>query len=796
MIFKYFIARLKKTALPTALTSVALGLVVVLLMAAFSVPSILHTALGNQARRVSGDADIVLSLNQNYNNQFFSLTRLREDEVLMANSYYIYGHFSTVIQVQNERGDIALVTLYASEWYSQSKHNPLMGAIPGHGAVLDDFGIIIAAQLAEDLDVVAGQRIAFRVGGDFINFIIMGIADNTGIFYSGAAVFVENSALPRIARGLTRGMVTQVFIRANDRQSLYVIKQHLAYEFDHLVVSPAGVDAALTAVANEALIVSNFVAFITVLFSLISLYILLRLAFTKDRRNFELLNALGMQRGGLVAVLTLNGLVLCALGLTAAFLTVFFVSGLIGAIPILYCYVVPVWVYALSMSIGLVVGLMCAVVSGLALGNRAKRLKVQMPYHVKLAAFLAGVTFGIIGLFVIEAVPLLALIFICAMLFAVVFLLPPLIAPLYGFLHSCAKSMHTLIASATANKASSNRFSTFAVIAFVLAVFVISMPLTTGRAFTETPTLPFSAVIMSVAGFEDYSIVQVSSIEGVEMAARAHFSLSQNVRFREFNFNSTVLGLDAAGFELFGVDLDSALSKNGAFAFRSGAVIGRQTARNRALSIGDELTLQIRGVAQTIRVTYILNSSYLNGSFILLDIDFFYSGGAFSSIIVSGSEASLSAVAGIEGAGAVVSASDFGNFLTAAFANFAWLLNLLSGTILTLAIAALIFMIIIRRQADDKMLLRLLPVGLTKAKRIGVVITSVLMVMLPLVGLLPLYAFITQRASLGMFMLFGMRSVISDVGLLPVIVAAAGLAFVAAVEAIVSISSKSIENGG
>jgi len=784
MVLRYFIARLKKTILPTIGVSFALSIVVFLMVIVTAMPDILGVATENHSRRISGDADLVLTNSYDSSARFFGLTALREDEILTEHAEYIYGLFWTYAQLDTPNGRRSFGTVFAGDLSAQNMHNPLAGIVPGQ---LSDFGIIIGEEFAEREGIRGGHQVHIVFGGRRVSFAVQGIARNEGLLADGNAVFISSAALSRFIPFLGSGIVTHAFIRANCPRSLQIIAEHLSAYYPHLSVSSGGEIDEIQRSVNQFVVHISLMAFITAVFCLISLFILLRLAFSRDRQNFERLSALGLSKFKLALISALYGLLLCVFGIGFALIALQAVlPAVIAASPLLAGYNFGFLPYAVGIGSGLAVGTVCAILSIFAPKTASIGVKRKLVFY---AIGFAIVGAGIIGVLIAVTFPHIALLLLCFSLLGLIFFLPKIIAPITAKIHDKTKNIYTLRLKTLAHNKSYNNFVSFGLIVTLVMVLGVALPLEVQSAM-QSPLLPFDTAVIAITDPSAEVFERVTQANGVQAAVRAEADFRANLSVNNLEFGAGLFGLDEEGFVLFGADFDATALFDG-----RGAVVGDALASRQRLRVGDEILYSRQGRNKSFVITKIIRSDYLDGRFVLVDLDSLaVDGRPYSDILIASYgdlDYTMQAVAMVGGLyGAVLDVTDFLHFVFSIFGEFAWLLNWFSTVIISLALATILLMIIIRRIAEDKAILTLTPLGLTKQKHLVQTLFSVCVALLAVMISIPMLVFLLENASLSFFFIFGLREAAGASPIITIPVAIMCFIFIITVEVVVAAAKK------
>jgi type III secretory pathway component EscU len=139
---------------------------------------------------------------------------------------------------------------------------------------------------------------------------------------------------------------------------------------------------------------------------------------------------------------------------------------------------------------------------------------------------------------------------------------------------------------------------------------------------------------------------------------------------------------------------------------------------------------------------------------------------------------------------AVVSASAIGELLMESFSEFMWILDTFSAFIIVLAAVTALFLIVMRRAADEGAR-RLWPLGLSRAANVRHNIFAIFFALLPVFIFAPLFTFIIRAATLPVFRVFGMRAIMVVNPLVMLLTIAVCFAFLVAAEAVICAISSS-----
>lgn len=368
MVLKYFFARLRKNIWLTLLGSFAVFFVCTALIIASSMPQVLNDVLVGYSRQLCGDADIVITNSLESGERYFGLPALRSDAVLSENAEYINGYFMSVAEIEYG-GVLEYCTFFAADYEQQNEYNPIIAKnLP---TVLYDSDIIIGEKYAQKNGLGVGSHAKITMFGKSMSFDVVCIAESKGLFVTGNSVFVSSKALKDFLGFPASTIVNQCFIKAKSAESLEIIRAVLATDHTRF-----GVDMAIDAnkiaqnVRNEMIPVV-YVAILVTLFCALTLFMLLRLVFTRDRANFAQLRNMGMRERQITAIGLLTGLAMCVLAFAASLVLVFFAQSFVrNSAFLLSGTKIGVWSYVLGLGGSFGISMLCAV-----FGTRERKVK-------------------------------------------------------------------------------------------------------------------------------------------------------------------------------------------------------------------------------------------------------------------------------------------------------------------------------------------------------------------------------------------------------------------------------------
>lgn len=796
MTLRYFAARLKRTAWPMLAGSAALFIVALSLIVAVALPPILNTALTAYNKQLCGDADIVLTNASDTADRFFGLTALRGDGILSSNSIYINGYFKAYARIASKGADGEYCTLFAADFQKQNEYNPIVSDNLPEILWRDD--IIVGADYAESAGLLRGDTVNILFGGKTAEFTIACIAGNEGLFHSGNAVFINSDAL-RHKLGLPFGseIVTHCFIKAKDGAALSAVTERLETAYARLDFAPAADAAIVSDVKSVIAIPAICIAVIVSVFCLISLTVLLRLTFARDRENFALLRTLGASRGQLAAVTALTGLLMCAVSLPAAYFASLAVQHFgAGMMFLLRDFRIGALPYIVGLGGGFIAGMACAFLGSFATPPATKGMRGH-PFVPKgwtrngrgrflpFVIFALSAVFSIAGVLTIRRAPYLGLAFIVLALAGFIFTLPKAAAPLFSALHRGFKNIYTLRLKTLSRSPDWQKFVSF-IIAGALVLLTVMLPGINARNYVGND-YPFDIVVTEIRSASEGLFRDVSEAAGTAGAVKAELHLNARLSAGGLTLNGSFLALEKDGFDYFGADFGLAQEYGG-----TGAVVGSLLASQRNLRRGDTFTL-FRGADKIeFTVAGVVKSDYLGGNFILADLARVAAEARpYSEILVKADGAAdlKDVIAGIDSAVSdsvsVLDIKALGGFLSGFFWEFIGLLDVLCAAIAVLTALTVLLMIVMRRSARAGEAPRLRPLGLTVAADVRHNLFSAFFALLPIAVFLPFLILILCRASSAVYYGFGVRMEMNYLAPVVFTAAAAFLAFIALTETLI-----------
>ena len=368
MIFKYFIARTKRNIFLTMLGCLAMFFVCVALIIASAMPGVINSAITKYTLQLCGDADITITTPRGAEELFFSLTSLRRDGILLEHSEYINGYFMNIAEISHgDRTDTA--TFFAADFTSQQQYNPIIGNHLPESMTEGD--IIIGENYARQTGIQLNDNVAVKMMGRIAFFNVVAIAENRGLFVSGNSIFISNTALRRFNVLFGSEIVTHGFIKAKDDISLGIIKQRLSTEHERLGFGLAVDTNSISEEVQRTMMPIAFVSIFVVIFCAFTLVVILRLTFTRDKKNFDLLRTIGLRSKHITAINALTSIIICVVGMSIAFMFSLIIENFISGMSfILSDARIENFSYVFAFSIGLIISFVCTI-----LGSHERRPK-------------------------------------------------------------------------------------------------------------------------------------------------------------------------------------------------------------------------------------------------------------------------------------------------------------------------------------------------------------------------------------------------------------------------------------
>ena len=472
MALKYFFARLKRNFGLTVMGSLALFLVCITLIIATAMPAMLNDSLLDYNRQLCGNADLMLSNSNDTKDRFFGLTALRSDSDLTKNAEYINGYFMAFaeLKINSPQGDFC--TLFAADYQKQNDYNPILSDdLPEN---ITDSDIIIGKNYAVTFGIITGDIVKISFVGKDIPFRVVCIAENKGLFNSANAVFISSKALSRFIPFLGSEIVTHCFIKAKDNASLSIISAHLKAEYDYLSVKPA---IQIDEVRNTT-IPLVFVSVLIVIFCAISLAVLLRLIFNRDKANFELFRALGMPKKRIKFISILSSLTMCLFAFIAAVGVALFVESYIRAKSTLFSALsIGALPYIVGIPGGLLISIICTLLSTreAGAGTNYKKAKPKKIFSIDSWLIFLGFTIlTALSYFVIDVYLYAGLLLAIAGLLGVIMFLPKTIGKIYAGIYTRKQNIYTLRLKSLTKKPDWQKFALFVTLGLTVILLLIT----------------------------------------------------------------------------------------------------------------------------------------------------------------------------------------------------------------------------------------------------------------------------------------------------------------------------------
>ena len=751
MVLKYFFARLKRNIILTLVGSVTVFLVMVALVVSSAMPKILDSVLINYQRQLCGNADLVLTNSPDTSDRFFGLTRLRDDKVLSDNSEYINGYFKIFTQIQTEDGRKDFCTLFASNYAQLNSYNPITskGYMPTSMGVND---IIISEEYATDIGLVRGDTVnIIYTNGQTISFNITCIASKQGIFHAGNAVLVSSAALSRITPIIGSDIVTHCFIKAKTPESLAIIEQQLEDDFGRLAFTSAVDDTSLQSAKESVVVPLYCIVAIVIVFCLLSLMLLLRLIFARDRENFALLRNLGLSTNKIITITVLTGVVMC----TVAFImSMFLINAIIGfAASASYLFsgisVGPVS-YALGLGGGFVVGVLGSLLNG---REKKEKESVELSYAKKAiihwSLFAISLALGIFAFIFMKQIPLIALVLAVLSMSGVVYLVPRVIAPMFAGLHKGIKNIYSIRLSALSKSPEWQRFVSFITIG-VLVVMIMTLVLSNIHSVFKV-TYPFDIVVTEIKNSDATLLNKIKAVDGVDDAIACNLQLSAKLYSGDLKISAELIGIEDTRLDFFGL---------GNFSSMDSAKVNKAFSDAYGLKKGDTVKY-FKDRKDEAEMFFTIDEVFDSGNapFVLIDISKINSvERPYSEIIIKSNniEDTIRNINNtLDVAVSVIDMQSLVNFVSSMYTDFIWMLDTFTIFVAFLVAITAVLMIVIRRISDLQRQRPLVPLGLSKSSDIKHNIFSLFLALLPVMIVLPILALFVCYATYPIFYLSG-----------------------------------------
>jgi len=352
MIFKYFVARLKRNWFLTLLGVFAMFLTCITFICAFATPKITQNIFSAYLAQIQGDADIMLSNDLQTSDRFFGLTEMRADEILTENAEYINGFFMSFGNVKY--GDNSNdCTLYFSRYNDQQEYNPIYADIVENGIFdYSDWHCIVGKKYADTNKIKVNDRIKISFYEKEIEFTVAGIAENRGLFTIGNSVWLPSKALKRFIPILFTDIVTHAFIKAKNNNSLSIIKNQLANDYNYLKI---GVPDTINEISKSLYLSMTFLCVLIIVFCMITLAIIMQIIFSRERRGYDTLRCLGLPNYKIHLTGLMNTFAMFILGALSACLVANFVGDIIMSVS-------PIFENVAKLVFPMVCGVLCTFV--------------------------------------------------------------------------------------------------------------------------------------------------------------------------------------------------------------------------------------------------------------------------------------------------------------------------------------------------------------------------------------------------------------------------------------------------
>jgi|GEM_PF-5176155 len=764
MIFRYFVKRLRKKILFTLMGTAALCLIMLALISSFAVSGLIDTALLNFQLQTAGDADIIITTTPR-GTRFFNLSVLSSDirnavggDYYDSNIEYIYGHYKTFARVIHKNRPDDICTLFIGSFYEQQKFHPLI-LLTEQIEHLGTNEIIINEEFAAQNNLLIGDTIDIAVARS-VTFTIRGIAKNEGLFYSGNSFFADfdhitstNNTLVRLLniRQTFTGTINKALIRVVDSNAGTIAAIHYAFDSMHWYSSldirhPADAEW-MGGSAAYAKIGVWFAAIIITIFCIITLWVLLRLSFASDKESFKLLKSLGMSKLHIAAVAVLTVLFMGVIAVPISIVVLETVAGFLHASFIIFRGAsVPIWAYFIGAGTAMFIGILCAVVS-----LREKTLKKPKPKTTKELNSATKKEGSIT--------------------------MPSIAAPVFDAVYKNCPNMLSLRLKTQSRSPLWRKFSVFAGISIlVIIVMVLTVADMRYANPTHNVTFPFDIIITDIRTSNSQMLTDIKQTDGVGQAITAKFFFHETFFAGDNSFRNTLIAMDENGFSHFGADFECVQSNR--------AVVGNTFARSANLRMGSEFSFNAGGEYYSFIISNIIDSSFLGGRFALVDIaavageDY-----SFTEMFVILDEAAdiNSAINDINynitEDMLIFGAVNYFAFLSVLTVDIVWIVNIFGICIIVLAILTLILIIIMRNSVSKKEMIYLRPLGFEIKRRIRDNSSAFAILLMPMLLVLPLFAFILTRISFLIYSAFGVRQIMQfRFSIIAIIIAASYIA--------------------
>jgi len=440
-----------------------------MLIFALAMPSVLGQIATIYTTQFASDADIVIRNEPSSGNRFFALPSLRNDQVLAQNSEYIHGFFMSYAQIQ---GQVGLV--FAANFAELQQYNPIRAQnLPTH---LENNEVIVSTRFALANRLSLNSSVSIRFAGITQEFTVRALAHDEGLLYFGSA-FIASSALSRFGFGtFTSGLITHALIKYQNHAAGEVILNRLAQYHPGLTATQAADSFAIGQTLHNATVTVAYTSIMVVLFCILTLIVLMRFMFERDRKNFVLFAQMGMRRRKILSMVALSVSVVVAFGLLLAFGTAALSMLVIqGVSPLFSGVSIGFLPYLIGISGGAILAFTGAIFGIRSAQNRTLKAQKSTPRML----FLGGVFIASLALAVTAAiasgVPALRYLTLSSGIFGLVGLvitLPKILSFVFKYFYKARPNIYTLRLKSLNQTASWRKYAVFVMVG-VLATMLL-----------------------------------------------------------------------------------------------------------------------------------------------------------------------------------------------------------------------------------------------------------------------------------------------------------------------------------
>jgi hypothetical protein len=539
------------------------------------------------------------------------------------------------------------------------------------------------------------------------------------LFYSGDTVLITDSGMQRLTPMIPAGIVTHCLIKAKDAAALDAVRERLAEGYGHLdaadVLDTGQIKSAVTEV-NTVIMISSAIAVIS---CVLALWVLLKLSFQRDRKNFRLLRMLGMSELKITAITALTGLLMCMIALPAAHAAArLFFYGFGQASVLLADINVGALPYLIGSGGAFIIGMLAAVAGGKGRESAKEKNKRPVPDRTALLFLSGAAVCCAAAVLVMRAAPPVGFVLAAAAFIGFLFSVPRISASAYAAIHGKVKNIYSLRLKTLSGSGSFQKFAVFFMVSSLVILTLFTGVANIRDGVEKQISNPFAAAVTEIKRPGDALFQRVADAEGVDDAVRSSLNFNIALEVGDKAVYGNLIGMEEKGFAYFGADFSLTRDFGG-----SGAIAGKHFADDRRLEIGDAFSFLRGGEEITLTLAGIVETDYMGGRFVLADLTYVATPAhSYSDILIAASGSAEEVIYSVNRAAggevSVVSLSSMGDYLVRQYAGFLWILDLFSISVTVLIAVTAVFMTALRRFASREELSRLRPLGLTAAAEV------------------------------------------------------------------------------